>query len=110
MNDLIIMLTKLYISNVRYKGVSYITDVIFNIDDIKKIMNYERLTVDKFIESQLSLLSHFGINVEKIDDFYVNFKLNANTKLSSPELIELYQEALRALQSEADSTGDYSKL
>jgi len=110
MEELLKKLSELYISNVRYRGINFVTEVMFSIDDIKSLTGYERLTIDQFISNSSNLLSRLHIKVSKIDDKYVIFRLDRNFVLPSIDLVDKYQNALENLEYEAGTTGDFTKL
>lgn len=110
MNNLIDVLSKLYISNLKLYGVNYQTEVILGINDIKELLKYERLTIEKFLELHKNNIEEFGIKISQLDESFVKFSLNKNLKLSSIKLIESYDAAIESLRTEANITGDFEKL
>lgn len=109
--DLILeKLFKLHLNNMKYKGLFTETIVFLNIEDIKKISNYDRLKADQFLEKNKNYFDGIKVKASRFDDGLIKFELDRNSCITSSKLIDLYLDVVDRLESEANLTGNFNKL
>ena len=110
METLLSVLNNLYLSNLQLYGVNRNIEVMLSINEIKTLLGYERLSVQKFHDDFKGLLNNVGVGISVVEySDFIKFDLN-HMLMTSVDAINRYNSIIGELTAEAQLTGAFHKI